>query len=156
MKKSIQIISITLAILFGNLSFGQLDSVFLGKRDSVTFFQTNNSSTVIKTSTITDLDKNTYKTVKIGTQEWMVGNLRTTRYSDGTPIPNIRDSAQWSNLITGGWSHYDNDIQYESTYGKLYNWYAVNTNKLCPNGWHVPTDAEWLVRSSGRWPLQRW
>ena len=49
-------------------------------------------------------------------------------------------------MTTGAWSHYDNDSsQYEATYGKLYNWYAVETGKLCPTGWHVPTDAEWTV-----------
>ena len=96
--------------------------------------------------TIIDLDGNTYKTVKIGTQKWMSQNLRTTKYSEGTPIPNVSDYTQWSNLTTGAWSHYDNDSsQYERSYGKLYNWYAVNTNKLCPTGWHVPTDAEWTL-----------
>ena len=95
---------------------------------------------------VTDVDKNTYKTLKIGTQEWMSENLRTTKYSDGTPIPNVTDSAQWSNLSTGAWCHYDNvSSQYDATYGKLYNWYAVNTNKLCPSGWHVPTETDWTV-----------
>ena len=95
---------------------------------------------------VTDVDKNTYKTLKIGTQEWMSENLRTTKYSDGTPIPNVTDSAQWSNLSTAAWCHYDNvSSQYDATYGKLYNWYAVNTNKLCPSGWHVPTETDWTV-----------
>jgi uncharacterized protein (TIGR02145 family) len=76
----------------------------------------------------------------------MTKNLRTTKYSDGTSIPNVTDGGQWANLSTGAWSHYDNDSsQYEAMYGKLYNWYAVETGKLCPTGWHVPTDAEWTV-----------
>ena len=75
----------------------------------------------------------------------MVENLRTTKYSDGTVIPNVTDDTQWNSLITGGWCHYDNDNQYDTIYGKLYNWYAVETSKLCPTGWHVPTDSEWTV-----------
>ena len=102
------------------------------------------SEVLVGGGVVTDVDNNTYKTVKIGTQEWMSENLRTTRYSDGTRVSNVTQSS-WQDLSTGAWSHYNNDIQYESTYGKLYNWYAVNTNKLCPIGWHVPTDAEWKV-----------
>jgi len=76
----------------------------------------------------------------------MSENLRTTKYSDGTAIPNVTDDTDWENLSTGAWCHYDNDSsQYEAAYGKLYNWHAVNTNKLCPTGWHVPTDSEWTV-----------
>ena len=93
-----------------------------------------------------DIDGNTYQSVIIGNQEWMVENLRTSKYSDGTAIPNVVGNSQWSSLSTGAWCHYENDSsQYEVTYGKLYNWYAVNTNKLCPTSWHVPTDAEWTV-----------
>jgi uncharacterized protein (TIGR02145 family) len=75
----------------------------------------------------------------------MVENLRTTKYSDGTIIPNVTDDTEWSNLSTGAWCHYDNDSsQYEPMYGKLYNWYAVSDSRnVCPTGWHVPTDAEW-------------
>jgi uncharacterized protein (TIGR02145 family) len=76
----------------------------------------------------------------------MTENLRTSKYSDGTSIPNVIGKTDWSSLSTGAWSHYDNDSsQYESMYGKLYNWYAVETGKLCPTGWHVPSDAEWTV-----------
>jgi uncharacterized protein (TIGR02145 family) len=96
-------------------------------------------------SIITDADGNVYSSVTIGTQEWMSENLRTTKYSDGTTIPNVTNGSQWFGLETGAWSHYDNDNQYDSIYGKLYNWYAVETGKLCPTGWHVPTDAEWTV-----------
>ena len=72
-------------------------------------------------------------------------SLSEIEYSDGTTIPNHTDSAQWYDLETGVWCYYDNDNQYEATYGKLYNWYAVETGKLCPIGWHVPTDAEWTI-----------
>ena len=99
---------------------------------------------------ITDAENNTYKTVTIGTQQWMAENLKVTKYNDGTAIPNITDNTQWSNLTTGAWSYYNNDVANNAKYGKLYNWYAVspttNGNKnVCPTGWHVPTDAEWTV-----------
>ena len=95
---------------------------------------------------IIDLDGNVYTSVSIGTQEWITENLRTTKYSDGTVIPNVIGSTDWGNLSTGGWSHYDNDIsQYGISYGKLYNWYAVNTKKLCPTGWNVPSEVDWTV-----------
>lgn len=93
--------------------------------------------------TVTDIDGNTYQTVKIGTQTWMMENLKTTRYNDGTIIPNITDNLQWYNLGTGAYCFYDNDSTNNATYGKLYNWFSVNTGKLAPTGWHVPTLAEY-------------
>lgn len=94
--------------------------------------------------TVTDIDGNIYHTVKIGDQVWMVENLKTTRYNDGTDIPFITDNTEWENLNTPGYCWYDNDISHKMPYGALYNWYAVNTAKLCPEGWHVPTKDEWL------------
>ena len=99
---------------------------------------------------ITDVENNTYKTVFIGTQQWMAENLKVSKYSDGTTIPNITDNTQWQNNTTGAWAYYNNDVANNAKYGKLYNWYAVskttNGNKnVCPTGWHVPTDAEWAV-----------
>jgi len=91
-----------------------------------------------------DADGNVYKSVIIGEQEWMAENLRTTKYSDGTVIPNVESNTQWENLHTGAWSQYENDSQYDSIYGKLYNFYAVNKGNLCPTGWHVPSDEEWI------------
>ena len=94
--------------------------------------------------TITDADGNVYHTVKIGTQTWTVENLKTTKYNDGTAIPLATDGTAWGNLTTPGYCWYKNDAAtYKTTYGALYNWYAVNTGKLAPTGWHVPTDAEW-------------
>ncbi|MDB5225819.1 MAG: endo 2 [Bacteroidota bacterium] len=106
-----------------------------------------------KTSTTTtgtnqpvkDIDGNIYDTIKIGTQVWMVQNLKTARYNDGADIPNVPDSAQWKNSTTGAYCYYNNDSTNNATHGKLYNWYAVNTGKLAPAGWHVPTDAEWDI-----------
>ena len=101
-------------------------------------------------SNITDVEGNSYKTVYIGTQQWMGENLKTSKYSDGTTIPNITDNTQWYNNTTGAWAYSNNDAANNAKYGKLYNWYAVspttNGNKnVCPTGWHVPTDAEWTV-----------
>jgi len=98
-----------------------------------------------QTETVTDIDGNTYKTIKIGTQTWMVENLRTTKYNDGTAIPNVTDNDQWANLTTGAYCWYDNNTENKNKYGALYNWYAVDTKKLAPEGWHVPTDAEWTT-----------
>jgi len=96
-------------------------------------------------TTITDKDGNVYTSVIIGTQEWMVENLKTTKYNDGTDIPLVTDDYEWEVLTTPGYCWYDNDITNKTPYGALYNWYAVNTGKLCPTGWHVHTDAEWTT-----------
>jgi uncharacterized protein (TIGR02145 family) len=92
-----------------------------------------------------DIDGNVYKTVMIGTQVWMADNLKVTKYNNGTEIPNIKDGVQWAAATAGAYCLYNNDIGNKSTYGILYNWHAVNTRKLCPTGWHVPDDAEWIT-----------
>ena len=99
---------------------------------------------------ITDVEGNSYKTVYIGTQQWLAENLKVSKYNDGTTIPNISDNSQWQNNTTGAWAYYNNDAANNAKYGKLYNWYTVspttNGNKnICPTGWHVPTDADWMV-----------
>ncbi|MBN2165605.1 MAG: fibrobacter succinogenes major paralogous domain-containing protein [Marinilabiliaceae bacterium] len=95
--------------------------------------------------TMTDQDGNVYKTVTIGTQTWMAENLRTTKYNDDKAIPNVTDGEELSGLTTGAYCNYNNTTSEDTiaTYGRLYNWYAVNTGKLAPEGWHIPTDAEW-------------
>jgi len=95
--------------------------------------------------TVTDMDGNVYHTVTIGTQVWMKENLKTTKFSDGTSIPFVTDNSTWGNLTTPGYCWYNNDLANKNIYGALYNWYAVNTGKLCPKGWHVPSDAEWTT-----------
>jgi uncharacterized protein (TIGR02145 family) len=95
--------------------------------------------------TVKDGDGNKYNTVKIGTQVWMVENLKTTKYNDGTPIPSVTDDNQWVSLTTGAYCNYDNLESNVEIYGRLYNWYAVNTGKLAPAGWHVPTDNDWTI-----------
>lgn len=94
---------------------------------------------------ITDGDGNIYETVIIGTQEWITTNLKTTTYNDGTPIPNVTLSTQWKDLATPGYCWFDNVAGNKEIYGGLYNWHAVNTGKLCPAGFHVPTKDEWIT-----------
>ena len=94
------------------------------------------------TLTISDIDGNDYHTIKIGNQTWMVENLKTTRFNDSTPIPIIADGYQWINLNSAGYSWYNGNSTIENKYGALYNWYAVNSGKLAPVGWHVPTQAD--------------
>jgi uncharacterized protein (TIGR02145 family) len=109
------------------------------------------SNSVIPTAPVTDINGNIYNTVNIGTQTWMAENLKTTKYNDGTAIPNVTDSAAWNNLSTPSYCWYNNDeTTYKGTYGALYNWYVVDTasnggKNVCPTGWHVPSDAEWTI-----------
>lgn len=99
-----------------------------------------------KISNLLDIEGNEYKTVQIGTQIWMVENLRTTTYNDGTPIPNVTEFGDWNALSSGGYAWYDNDeATNKNLYGALYNGYAVDTGKLAPEGWHIPTNAEWQI-----------
>ncbi|HWR34084.1 MAG TPA: fibrobacter succinogenes major paralogous domain-containing protein [Chitinophagaceae bacterium] len=90
-------------------------------------------------------------TITIGTQVWMLKNLDVATYRNGDPIPKVTDPIAWAALGTGAWCWYDNDsATYAATYGRLYNWHAVNDSRgLAPAGWHIPSDAEWniLVKS---------
>jgi uncharacterized protein (TIGR02145 family) len=94
--------------------------------------------------TVSDIDGNTYATIKIGNQWWMAENLKVTHYRNGDSIPNITDGAAWAGLATGAYCEYNNDPNNVATYGRLYNWYAVNDSRnIAPTGWRVPTDAQW-------------
>lgn len=97
-------------------------------------------------SVIKDGDGNVYATVTIGTQIWLLENLKTTRLNDGTKIPLVTDLSDWKDLTTMGYCWYDNnEATYKGDYGALYNWYAAKNDKLCPKGWHVPSDLEWTT-----------
>jgi uncharacterized protein (TIGR02145 family) len=94
--------------------------------------------------TVTDYDDNVYQTVLIGDQCWMMENLKVTHYRNGDPIPHVTDGGTWSGLSTGAYCNYDNDPANVATYGRLYNWYAVDDSRnIAPAGWHVPSDEEW-------------
>ena len=94
----------------------------------------------------TDGDNNNYPVVEIGTQVWMEENLKTTKYNDETSIPLVTDKTAWANLSIPGYCWYNNDATTNKIiYGALYNWYTVNTGKLCSTGWHVPTKDEWAT-----------
>ena len=101
--------------------------------------------------TATDQHGNTFEWINYGTQDWAIENAEVVTYRDGTEIPKVTDNGIWEDLTTGAWCYYNND----SSKGKLYNWYAVmgihdtdpNTpnKEFAPDGWHVPTDAEWTT-----------
>ena len=107
--------------------------------------------TGLNAQTVKDVDGNVYKTITIGTQTWMAENLKVTKYSNGDLIPNLTDNQQWENVTAGAHRigaccDYDNKPVNSTTYGKLYNGYAVNDPRgLAPKGWHVPTKSEWTT-----------
>jgi uncharacterized protein (TIGR02145 family) len=130
---------------YGWISYDYLDNVVLGDLLFKEMYVMKTLPSFANCGTVTDIDGNIYNTVTIGTQCWMVENLKTTKYNDGISIPNVTSKSAWGALNTGAWCYYDNDASNNPTYGKLYNWYAVNTGKLAPTGWHVPSDQEWLT-----------
>jgi uncharacterized protein (TIGR02145 family) len=96
---------------------------------------------------ITDQDGNIYKTIVIGTQEWMAENLKASHYRNGDLIPVVTNAATWAGLTSGAscWNNNDS-ATYNCPYGKLYNWYAATDSRnVCPSGWHLPSDAEFTV-----------
>jgi uncharacterized protein (TIGR02145 family) len=124
---------------------------------------TSNSESVVDNTegpNITDIDGNTYQSVIIGSQTWVKQNLNVSKYSDGTPIPEVNDPNEWNNLTTGAWCYYNNDPTNGPIYGKLYNWYAVAgiydedsfydttlRKKLAPTGWHIPNKSDCICES---------
>ncbi|HOU02738.1 MAG TPA: FISUMP domain-containing protein [Bacteroidales bacterium] len=99
-----------------------------------------------------DGDGNDYPVVETGKgdekcpqQFWMGANLKTTTYNDKTPIPLIMDNIIWGRLESEAYCWYDNKTYNKDIYGALYNWFVVNSGKLCPKGWHVPTDHDWTI-----------
>ena len=98
------------------------------------------------TYALKDVDNNLYHSVTIGTQTWMQSNLKTTHYKDNSNIPLVTENAEWSYLTSPGYCWYNNSESiYKDTYGALYNWYTISTNNICPSGWHVPSDVEWMT-----------
>ncbi len=109
------------------------------------FYATGNSVGICDDcgTTVTDIDGNIYPVVKIGGQCWMAENLRTTRYNDSSIIPQIISHNGWDAVSTGAYCYYNNNSNTKKFFGKLYNHYAVRTEKLCPKGWHIPSDSEY-------------
>jgi uncharacterized protein (TIGR02145 family) len=102
-----------------------------------------------KQEAVADVDGNYYNIVNIGSQTWLAEDLKTTRFNDSTLIPRVADSYQWARLTTPAYCWYANDsVNYSFPRGKLYNWFTVNTGKLCPAGWHVPSDQDWIALST--------
>jgi uncharacterized protein (TIGR02145 family) len=98
------------------------------------------------TSTVSDVDNNTYNTVQIGTQCWTQSNLKVSKYRNGDNIPTGLNNNAWQNVTSGAYSIYNNDPVNDGLYGKFYNYYAVTDIRgLCPTGWHVPSDGEWTI-----------
>ena len=116
------------------------NSVGTAYGDDMTFATTITGMTGI----VSDRDGNVYHSIGIGYQMWMVENLKTTKYNDGTAITNVTDNAGWpSEPTTDGYCWYNNDVTNKTPYGALYNVIAVNNDKLCPVGWHVATNDDW-------------
>jgi len=96
-------------------------------------------------SGMTDIDGNTYTSIIVGDMEWSVENLRVSKFNNGDAIPNVSMGSNWSSTTTAAHAYYSNDPTYNLVYGKWYNWYAVDDSRgLCPTGWHVATNQEWL------------
>ena len=113
----------------------------------VTDIPSSSHTTTFKFFTCTDYDNNNYAIVQIFQQAWMAENLKVTHYLNSDEILNETDNTAWSDLSTGAYCWYNNDeATYKTTYGALYNWYAGNdSRKLCPSGWHMPSDGEWTT-----------
>jgi uncharacterized protein (TIGR02145 family) len=94
---------------------------------------------------VADIDGNGYNTVTINDQVWFKENLKTTKFNDGTSIPYVTDYTEWAALTTPAYCWYNNETVNKDIYGALYTWYTVKTGKLCPAGWHVPSDAELTI-----------
>ncbi len=101
-----------------------------------------------QTQTVKDADGNVYPVISIGKQIWMAENLKTGKFNDNSNIPYVKADKAWKELKKPGYCWYENDIKNKEEYGALYNWYTVDTKKLCPKGWHVPSDADWLAMIS--------
>ena len=118
---------------------------------------TNNSSicpedqatitVIIDENKVVDIEGNIYQTVKIGSQLWMAEDLRVSTLNDGTLIPQLQSSIEWNNANDSAWCYNSANLSDCANIGKLYNFYTVSTNKMCPIGWHVPTFDEWFGES---------
>jgi uncharacterized protein (TIGR02145 family) len=93
--------------------------------------------------TVFDIDGNGYSTFQVAGKEWLVQNLRTTRYANGDRIPQVSEPEVWTSLTSGAYSWYNNDQKSDESKGKLYNWYSIQCCPICPTGWRIPTYEEY-------------
>jgi uncharacterized protein (TIGR02145 family) len=146
---------ISVGILLAAIShtFAQNDTMYVMKNGVVINKQSVDPADVDsiifyapQVTALTDTDGNVYGTLTIGSQVWMSENLKTTKFNDGTDIPLVTDNSEWGSLTSPAYCWYENDEEtYKNLYGGYYTWYAVNTDKLCPAGWHVPSQDEWAT-----------
>lgn len=115
-----------------------------GGLSSFATHQVNISDVPFTDTTVTDIDGNVYKIVKIGEQYWMAENLKVTHYRNSDEIPKVTNNTDWQQLAEGGYCAYGNNDDLAAVYGYLYNWYTVDDERnICPDGWHIPSEAEW-------------
>ena len=159
--KNARIVFLATAMLLGIAIATQAQSVGINSTDSTpnSYYYHSGSSigtdygseisfttTLPTVGTVVDNDGNRYNYITIGTQTWMVENLKTTKYRNGEAISNVTDNDAWAALALGAYCWYNNDISNKAIYGGLYNWYAVaDSRNIAPVGWHVATDAEWTT-----------
>ncbi len=147
---------ISLLIVYAFLFVLSYSLFFSCKKDEIKDTDNNNNNGLNDNfencGIVTDGTGNTYNTIIIGQQCWIKENLRATQFNDGSPIPNVQNSSDWASLdvFTGGgalgapaYSWYNNDVSNASVYGALYNYPAVATQKLCPDGWRVAGEYDW-------------
>lgn len=97
---------------------------------------------------VIDIDGNKYHTITIGRQIWMADNLKVERFRNGDLIQNLKNGTEWENTTDPAYCYFRNEKKRNKSYGKLYNWHAVNDSRgLCPKGWHIPSDDEWQLLS---------
>lgn len=144
MKREFLIVFIGIVLMFSACDLFEMEKKAVNPTNGRTTAVFNPE---VEYDSLMDQDGNVYKTVTIGNQVWMAENLRTTIYNDGTPILNLIESDEWSEAKTGAYANFNNTTNLDSiaTYGRLYNGYTINTNKLCPVGWHVSTTEDWDI-----------
>jgi uncharacterized protein (TIGR02145 family) len=138
------------ASFIGNITNLLEDSLVFFRAFAITSYDTVYSEDKVfythRQDAVADADGNYYNTVKIGTQIWLGEDLKTTRLNDGTPITLLKENDKWAFNETPAYCWYANDsVSFSFPRGKLYNWFAVKTGKLCPTGWHIPSDMEWIT-----------
>ena len=144
----LEVSSTTKGLLPPRLTTTERDAIASPATGLVIFNTTTNSLEIRNSSAWSSLSTaaDPLPTIQIGSQKWMSKNLDVAFYRNGDPIPQVTDATAWAALTTGAWCYYNNDPTQGNKYGKLYNWYAVNDPRgLAPQGWHVPSDAEWTT-----------